>query len=92
MDTKVLNKKVKNMFPEYCELMSMLKQENPHFAKILEEHDLLDKKIRHLELNPVNLINDDIEMLKRKKLKYKDELYLILKQAEQDRTAMTKSL
>lgn len=90
MNIKVLNKKVKHMFPEYCDLMAMLKQENPHFAKILEEHDVLDKEIRHLELSPVHLINDDIEMLKRKKLKYKDELYLLLKKAEHEQVQMAK--
>ncbi len=84
MNIKVMNKKIKNMFPEYSELMTILKQDNPHFAKILEEHDLLDKRIAQLELNPVNLINDDIEILKRQKLKYKDEIYLYLKKAEQD--------
>ncbi|OTG84901.1 YdcH family protein [Acinetobacter sp. ANC 4648] len=84
MNIKVMNKKIKNMFPEYTELMTILKQENPHFAKILEEHDVLDKRITQLELNPVHVINDDIEILKRKKLKYKDEIYLLLKKAEQD--------
>ena len=84
MNIKVMNKKIKNMFPEYSELMTILKQDNPHFAKILEEHDLLDKRIAQLELNPVHLINDDIEILKRQKLKYKDEIYLYLKKAEQD--------
>lgn len=72
------------MFPEYSELMAKLRQDNPHFAKVLEEHDALDKHIAHLDRNPVQSIteNDDIEALKRKKLKYKDELYAMLKQAE----------
>ena len=84
MNIKVMNKKLKNMFPEYSELMSELRQSNPHFAKMLESHDVLDRQITHLELNPVHAINDndDIETLKRKKLKYKDELYAFLKQAQ----------
>ena len=54
----------------------------PHFAKLFAEHDILDKKIVHLELDPVNHnIYDDIELMKRKKLKMKDELYLLLQQA-----------
>lgn len=82
MNSKLTNKKIKHMFPEHRELVNTLKEENPHFAKLFAEHDILDKKIVHLELDPVNHnIYDDIELMKRKKLKMKDELYLILQQA-----------
>ena len=48
--------------------------------KLFEKHEQLDKEIAQLELNPVHLINinDDIELMKRKKLKLKDEIYQIL--------------
>lgn len=81
MNIKLMNKKLKHMFPEYSELMVKLKQSDPHFAKMLEAHDELDRKISRLELNPVNVINDNLEKLKRQKLKYKDRLYALLKQA-----------
>ncbi|ENV31670.1 YdcH family protein [Acinetobacter gerneri] len=79
MNSKVMNKKIKNMFPEYRERMNTLKQENPHFARLLEDHDALDKQIIQLELDPVCQIHDDIESLKRKKLRLKDEMYQILR-------------
>ena len=66
------------MFPEFREIIQKLREDNPHFAKIFEEHEILDKEINHLEQNPVNLINDSIESLKRKKLKLKDEMYRLL--------------
>jgi len=66
------------MFPEYRDLMSTLKQEDPHFAKLLIDHDELDRKISQLELDPINHIHENIEQLKRKKLRLKDQLYLIL--------------
>lgn len=70
------------MFPEHRDLVTTLKEENPHFAKLFTEHDILDKKIIQLELDPVNHnIYDDIELMKRKKLKVKDELYLLLQHA-----------
>ena len=78
MNTKECNKKLKHMFPEFREIIQKLREDNPHFAKIFEEHDVLDKEINHLEQNPVNLINDSIESLKRKKLKLKDEMYRLL--------------
>lgn len=81
MNTKTMNKKLKNMFPEYRDLMQILLQEDPHFAKMMLDHDELDRQITQLEQDPVNLINEDIECLKRKKLKLKDALYLILQKA-----------
>jgi len=66
------------MFPEHRDLMCTLKQEDPHFARLLHDHDQIDREITHLELDPLNHIHQDIERLKRKKLKLKDQLYLIL--------------
>ena len=80
MKTKECNKKIKKMFPEHQDLIHKLRHDDPHFAKIFEHHEELDKEIVQLELNPVNLINDDIELLKRKKLTMKDEIYKILTQ------------
>ena len=78
MNTKECNKKVKLMFPEHREIIPQLRQDNPHFAKIFEEHAVLDQEICRRELNPISRINDDIEALKRKKLRLKDETYRLL--------------
>ena len=37
------------MFPEYRDLISKLKQEDAHFARIFDEHNELDDKISGLE-------------------------------------------
>ena len=74
------------MFPEFKEIIATLRENNPHFAKMFEEHEELDREINDLEQNPVNKINDDIEILKRKKLRIKDEMYKLLKQFESDST------
>jgi len=84
MKTKDCNKKIKYMFPEYRDLIVQLREENPYFAQLFEEHSELDKQISQLELDPVNHINDDIDAIKRKKLKLKDEIYRILKNSEAD--------
>lgn len=72
------------MFPEYRELISKLKQEDAHFARLFDEHNELDDKITGLENNPVtsSSAEDEIHVLKQKKLALKDELYVILKKAE----------
>lgn len=69
------------MFPEYREIMPILAQEDPHFAQLLEDHNALDREIISMEQDPIKVIHDDIEGLKRKKLKLKDTLYQILKTA-----------
>lgn len=70
------------MFPEYRSLISKLKQDNAHFSKIFEEHNALDHEILRLEKDPITSNINDIDVLKKKKLKLKDELYIMLKQAE----------
>jgi hypothetical protein len=72
------------MFPEYRDLISKLKQEDTHFARIFEEHNELDDKISGLENNPVTSVTaqEEIDALKVKKLALKDQLFQLLKQAE----------
>lgn len=70
------------MFPEYRALISQLKQEDAHFSKVFEAHNQLDHEIIRLEQDPVTSGLDDIEVLKRKKLKLKEELYDMLKRAD----------
>ena len=69
------------MFPEFKDLIPKLREDNPHFAKMFEQHEQLDREVNLLEQNPVNQIRDDIELLKRQKLKLKDQMYLMLQQA-----------
>ena len=87
MKTKDCNKKIKNMFPEFRDLIQVLRDSNPHFSRIFEDHEQLDREIIQLELDPVHQINDDIEALKRKKLKLKDEMYHLLRNAQNDQLA-----
>ncbi|CAM2859433.1 YdcH family protein [Acinetobacter celticus] len=87
MKTKECNKKIKNMFPEFKDLIQQLLEHNPRFAHLFERHAELDQEICQLEQCPVNQINIDIETLKRKKLKLKDEIYRLLKQNQNDEYA-----
>lgn len=72
------------MFPEYRDLISKLKQENAHFARLFEEHNELDDKITGLTNNPVTEGLDEIEELKKQKLHLKDQLYDILVKADKE--------
>ena len=70
------------MFPEFKDLIPKLREDNPHFAKMFEEHEQLDREVNLLEQDPINQIRNDIELLKRQKLKLKDQMYLMLQQAQ----------
>ena len=65
------------MFPEYRDLISKLKTEDARFAKLFEKHNDLDHKIKTLEANYAS--DAEIDVLKKEKLKLKDDLYVILK-------------
>ncbi|STZ76181.1 YdcH family protein [Bergeriella denitrificans] len=70
------------MFPEYRELISKLKQEDAHFARLFDEHNALDDKITGLVNDPVTSGLEEIEELKKEKLQLKDKLYEILLKAD----------
>lgn len=62
-------------FPELADTIKQLKQEDAHFAKLLEEHDAIDKQITQDE-EGVKAINDStLHTLKQQRAKLKDELY-----------------
>jgi uncharacterized protein YdcH (DUF465 family) len=70
------------MFPEYRDVISRLKLEDTHFARLFDKHNELDHKIKAIEANIELGTVTEVENLKKEKLRLKDELYLILKQAE----------
>ena len=69
------------MFPEFRDLISKLKTEDAHFARLFDQHNELDQKIKNMEANIELATQAEIEVLKKEKLRIKDELYTILKKA-----------
>ncbi|HID50225.1 MAG TPA: DUF465 domain-containing protein [Chromatiales bacterium] len=68
-------------FPELKEQIHNLKINNLHFARLFEEYENLDKEIYRIEEQIENTSDTYMEELKKKRLKVKDELYAMLKQA-----------
>lgn len=68
-------------FPELKEQIHNLKVSNAHFARLFEEYENLDKEIYRIEEQIENTSDTYMEDLKKKRLKVKDELYAMLKQA-----------
>ncbi|MCP3726799.1 DUF465 domain-containing protein [Paraburkholderia sp. CNPSo 3272] len=69
------------MFPEYRDLISRLKIQDDHFARIFHRHNELDQQIKNMEAGVVASHGMELEKLKKEKLRLKDSLYLILKKA-----------
>lgn len=69
------------MFPEFRDLISRLKTEDDHFAKIFDRHNELDQQIKNMESGLVPADGLTIEGLKKEKLQLKDSLYQILRKA-----------
>lgn len=69
------------MFPEFRDRISQLKTEDAHFARLFDKHNALDQQIKNIEAHLAAGSAEDVENLKKEKLKLKDELYQILKNA-----------
>lgn len=63
------------MFRDDRDSVTILKQENKHFAKLFDEHNMLHDKI---EAESSQLSDVKLETLKKQKLKLKDELYAMI--------------
>ncbi|MDE5926741.1 MAG: YdcH family protein [Helicobacter sp.] len=66
------------MLHEYRDEISVLKQENAHFAKIFDEHNELDQKIQDISEGREHASSMELAELKRKKLELKDEAYAMV--------------
>jgi len=66
-------------FPEYAAQIDRLKQTEVEFAKLLEEYDGLDAKIRDLEQREQPVADAYMEDLKKRRIVLKDRLYAWLR-------------
>ena len=60
------------MFPEYRDVISRLKLEDTHFARLFDKHNELDHKITAIEANIELGTVTEVENLKKEKLRLKD--------------------
>lgn len=74
------------MFPEFRDLITRLKHEDRNFDRLFNKHSELDRKISDMasRIDPDNEL--EIERLKKEKLRIKDELYLLLRKADANRS------
>ncbi|DAB36711.1 MULTISPECIES: YdcH family protein [Sulfurospirillum] len=66
------------MLHEYRDIISKLKLDNAHFAKIFERHNELDQKIADADAGRDHISDAELDALKKEKLKLKDEAYAMI--------------
>ncbi len=66
------------MFPEYRDLITQLKHSDLHFTHLFDRHNEIDQSIKNIEAGIAPGMHDEIENLKKEKLRLKDEIYAIL--------------
>lgn len=76
------------MFHEYRDLISELKTTDRYFQSLFEKHNALDQRIRNMESRLEPGTPDEIEVLKKKKLSIKDELYALLQKISLSRAKL----
>ncbi len=66
------------MLHEYRDIITVMKVENAHFAKIFDRHNDLDQEIMNAENGHITLTEYEIDVKKKEKLKLKDEAYAMV--------------
>ena len=72
------------MFPEYRDLIAKLRQTDPPFRALFEQHNELDHKIVRLEHRDRRGYGEEVVELKKQKLRLKEEIHQILKNPPED--------
>lgn len=67
------------MFHEYRDIVTELKTSNAHFKKVFDEHNELHDELEKAEQGGLEHIEHmEIENMKKRKLKLKDEAYAMI--------------
>ncbi|MGP1573909.1 YdcH family protein [Aggregatibacter segnis] len=69
------------MFPEFRDLITKLKVEDAYFANLFDKHNELDQRIKNIESHIELGTHNEVETLKKEKLRLKDSMYEVLKKA-----------
>ena len=68
------------MFPEYRDLTLKLRDDDPEFSLMYQQHLQLDDQIKRLSNDAILAQSEDLESLKRQKLQLKDQMYRYLQE------------
>ena len=76
---ELLNHDLAHEFPEYLEKMNHLRASDAHFSTLFAHYDAHNQTITQYEQGRAAVTDEELEVLKKKRLYVKDEIYQILK-------------
>ena len=62
-------------FPDLDQKIAALRADNPEFARLMDDYDSLDARVRQIEELGTPVADETIEDLKKQRLHLKDTLY-----------------
>ena len=65
-------------FPEYVTRLHKLKTDNTHFRRLFDDYHEFNREIHQAEAVGVNISDEHIEILRKKRLLLKDEIFAML--------------
>ena len=75
----LLNHDLAHEFPEHLQKMRELRASDPRFASLFVQYDKDNQTIATYERGVGSISDEDLEKLKKKRLKVKDQIQQILK-------------
>ena len=75
MNSDLLPHALDREFPELASVVARLKENDSHFAHLLQQHDALDEQITKDETGVAPMGDVALEALKKQRLHLKDQLY-----------------
>mgnify|MGYP002781057314 CR=1 FL=1 len=66
-------------FPQFKEAIHQLKMKDAHFARLYDTYHLMTRRMDRIAQQIETLSDNEVEVLKKKRLAVKDELYGMLK-------------
>ena len=76
---ELLNHDLAHEFPQYLGKLDSLKASDAHFSTLVERYDAGNHAITRYEQGKEAIADDALEVLKKKRLELKDEIYQMLR-------------
>jgi uncharacterized protein YdcH (DUF465 family) len=71
-----------NEFPEHHHTIRHLKMHDAHFTNLFNSYHELDSEVRHIEENNSPVDDNYLELLKKRRLHLKDQIFTIIQKTE----------
>ena len=78
---ELLNHDLQHEFAQHLDTLKQLKASDAHFASLADQYDAHNHAITQYEQGKEAIADDALELLKKKRLELKDEIYQRLKSA-----------